>query len=328
MQNILVTGGAGYIGSHICLKLRESGYCPVVFDNLSNGHRDAIEPDIPFIQADIRDSEKLDRTFSEFQPTAVIHMAALIEAGLSMQEPSKFYNVNVAGSLNLLDAMRRHDCLHIVFSSTAAVYGNAGLDLLDERLPVRPENPYGRSKAMVETMLADYFAIYGFKAIALRYFNAAGADPKGRAGERHDPETHLIPLALQAAAGLRSEMKIFGGDYDTPDGTCIRDYIHVDDLADAHVKAVQNLTFRKNTTFEIINIGTGKGYSVKEIIELCQSITGQNFPVSLEPPRPGDPAKLVADPAKAKVLLDWQPKYGSAHDIIKHSWNFYMKTMS
>ena len=299
MQNILVTGGAGYIGSHICLKLRESGYCPVVFDNLSNGHRDAIEPDIPFIQADIRDSEKLDRTFSEFQPTAVIHMAALIEAGLSMQEPSKFYNVNVAG-----------------------------LDLLDERLPVRPENPYGRSKAMVETMLADYFAIYGFKAIALRYFNAAGADPTGRAGERHDPETHLIPLALQAAAGLRSEMKIFGSDYDTPDGTCIRDYIHVDDLAEAHVKAVQNLTSRKNTTFEIINIGTGKGYSVKEIIELCQSITGRNFPVSLEPRRPGDPAKLVADPAKAKVLLDWQPKYGSAHDIIKHSWNFYMKTMS
>jgi len=328
MQNILVTGGAGYIGSHICLKLRESGYCPVVFDNLSNGHRNAIAPDIPFIQADIRDSEKLDSTFREFQPTAVIHMAALIEAGLSMQEPSKFYNVNAAGSLNLLDAMRRHDCLHIVFSSTAAVYGNAGLDLLDERLPVRPENPYGRSKAMVETMLADYSAIYGFKAIALRYFNAAGADPKGRAGERHDPETHLIPLALQAAAGLRSEMKIFGGDYDTPDGTCIRDYIHVDDLADAHVKAVQNLTSRKNTTFEIINIGTGKGYSVKEIIELCQSITGQNFPVSLKPRRPGDPAKLVADPAKAKVLLDWQPKYGSAHDIIKDSWNFYMKTMS
>lgn len=327
MQNILVTGGAGYIGSHICLQLRDAGYLPVVFDNLSNGHSDAVAQDIPFIEADIRDSNALDRAFSDFRPSAVIHMAALIEAGVSMLEPAQFYEVNTAGSLNLFEAMRRHNCHRIVLSSTAAVYGNTYLDLLNESLPVLPENPYGRSKAMIETMLADYSATYGFNTIVLRYFNAAGADPDGRTGERHDPETHLIPLALQTAAGVRKEMKIFGCDYETPDGTCVRDYIHVDDLAEAHVKALQNITPQEESAFEIINIGTGRGYSVKEIIKLCQNITGQNFPVSIEARRPGDAANLVADPTKAKMLLNWEPKFCSAHDIIRHAWNFYKKTM-
>lgn len=323
MQTILVTGGAGYIGSHICLKLRERGYDLVVMDNLSNGHRDAIASEISFVHGDVCDPAALDALFKTFQPAAVIHMAALIEAGVSMQEPAGFYKVNTAGSLNLLDVMRRHGCRQIVFSSTAAVYGNTGLDLLDESLPVDPENPYGRSKAMVETILRDFSAIYGFQTIALRYFNAAGADPKGRAGERHDPETHLIPLTLQAAAGLRTEMKIFGSDYDTPDGTCIRDYIHVDDLAQAHVLALEYLMGTKNPTFDAINIGTGTGCSVREIIETCQKITGRKFAVSTESRRPGDPAKLVANAEKAKELLNWAPKYCSVGDMIDHAWQFY-----
>ncbi|NIY75128.1 UDP-glucose 4-epimerase GalE [Thalassospira sp. HF15] len=323
MQNILITGGAGYIGSHICIKLQENGFQPVVFDNLSNGHRDAISPNIPFVQADISDDAALNRVFEEFKPAAVIHMAALIEAGASMVEPARFYKVNTAGSLNLFEAMRRNDCRHIVFSSTAAVYGNTDVDLLDETMQVQAENPYGRSKAMVETMLADYASIYGFHAVALRYFNAAGADPMGRTGERHDPETHLIPLVLQTAAGQRDHIKIFGADYDTPDGTCIRDYIHVDDLADAHVKALGYVTSSDEPAFEIANIGTGQGCSVKEIIELCKEVTALDFNVVQDARRPGDPARLVANPAKANELFGWQPKYPSPRKIIEHAWNFY-----
>jgi UDP-glucose 4-epimerase/UDP-arabinose 4-epimerase len=325
MQNILITGGAGYIGSHICIKLRENGYQPIVFDNLSNGHRDAVSSDVPFVQADIRDSAALNQTFEDFKPVAVIHMAALIEAGLSMQEPASFYEVNTAGALNLLEAMRRNGCKHIVFSSTAAVYGNRDDGLLSETLDVRAENPYGRSKAMVETMLRDYAAIYGFHAIALRYFNAAGADPDGRTGERHDPETHLIPLVLQTAAGQRDHIKIFGTDYDTPDGTCIRDYIHVDDLANAHLKALGYVIASGQAAFEAVNIGTGEGCSVNEIIQLCQEITGRDFKVVNDSRRPGDPAKLVANPAKAQAILGWQPKYPSPREIIGHAWAYHQK---
>lgn len=328
MQNILVTGGAGYIGSHISIKLCENGYRPIVFDNLSNGHRDALANDIPFIKGDIRDGSALDSVFARYQPAAVIHMAALIEAGASMHHPARFYEVNTAGALNLLEAMRRNHCHHIVFSSTAAVYGNVDLDILAENLPINAENPYGRSKAMVETFLYDFSAIYGFHAIALRYFNAAGADPEGRTGERHDPETHLIPLVLQTAAGKRREMKIFGNDYDTPDGTCIRDYIHVDDLADAHIKALAHIVAAKNPLFDIVNIGTGKGWSVKEIIELCKDVTGHDFPVLNEARRSGDPAKLVADATKAGTLLNWKPKYRSARQIIEHAWAFYCQNQN
>ena len=327
MQNILITGGAGYIGSHICIKLRENGYQPIVFDNLSNGHRDAVSSDVPFVQADIRDSTALNQAFEDFKPVAVIHMAALIEAGLSMQEPASFYAVNTAGALNLLEAMRRNGCKHIVFSSTAAVYGNRDDGLLSETLDVRAENPYGRSKAMVETMLRDYADIYGFHAIALRYFNAAGADPEGRTGERHDPETHLIPLVLQTAAGQRDHIKIYGTDYDTPDGTCIRDYIHVDDLANAHVKALSYVISSAQAAFEAVNIGTGEGCSVNEIIEICREITGRDFEVVKDSRRPGDPAKLVANPAKAKAMLGWQPNYPSPRQIIGHAWAYHQKNM-
>jgi len=327
MQNILITGGAGYIGSHICIKLRENGYQPIVFDNLSNGHRDAVSSDIPFVQADIRDGAALNKAFEDFKPVAVIHMAALIEAGLSMQEPASFYEVNTAGALNLLEAMRRNGCKHIVFSSTAAVYGNRDDGLLSETLDVRAENPYGRSKAMVETMLRDYADIYGFHAITLRYFNAAGADPKGRTGERHDPETHLIPLVLQTAAGQRDHIKIFGTDYDTPDGTCIRDYIHVDDLANAHVKALAYVLSSTQAAFEAVNIGTGEGCSVNEIIEICQEITGRDFKVVNDSRRLGDPAKLVANPAKAQEMLGWRPDYPSPRQTIEHAWAYYQKNL-
>ncbi|MBC07421.1 UDP-glucose 4-epimerase GalE [Thalassospira sp.] len=327
MQNILITGGAGYIGSHICIKLQENGYQPIVFDNLSNGHRDAISNDIPFVEGDIRDAAALNKVFEDFRPAAVIHMAALIEAGASMVEPARFYEVNTAGALNLLEAMRRNACKHIVFSSTAAVYGNRDAGLLSESLEVSAENPYGRSKAMVETMLGDYASIYGFHAIALRYFNAAGADSMGRTGERHDPETHLIPLVLQTAAGQRDHIKIFGTDYDTPDGTCIRDYIHVDDLADAHVKALGHIISSDHAASDIANIGTGEGCSVKEIIELCKEVTGQDFTVVEDSRRPGDPAKLVANPAKAKEMLGWQPKYPSPRQIIEHAWNYYQTNL-
>lgn len=323
MQNILITGGAGYIGSHICLKLLENGYQPVVFDNLSNGHRDSVPVDTPFVKGDIRNSAALDTMFDQFKPAAVIHMAALIEAGTSMVDPARFYEINTAGSLNLLEAMRRNDCRHIVFSSTAAVYGNADVDLLDETMQVKAENPYGRSKAMVEVMLSDYAAIYDFRPIALRYFNAAGADPAGRTGERHNPETHLIPLILQTAAGHRDHIKIFGTDYDTPDGTCIRDYIHVDDLASAHVKALEYVQSSDQAALETANIGTGAGCSVNEVIELCKEITGMDFTVIRDSRRPGDPAKLVANPQKANTLLGWQPTYPSPRQIITHAWNFH-----
>jgi UDP-glucose 4-epimerase/UDP-arabinose 4-epimerase len=327
MQNILVTGGAGYIGSHICLKLHENGFQPVVFDNLSSGHRDAISANTPFVEADVRDSHALDQAFELYKPIAVIHMAALIEAGLSMETPADFYEVNTAGSLNLLEAMRRNGCPRIVFSSTAAVYGNSDADLLNESHPVCPENPYGRSKAMVETMLLDFASIYGFRAVALRYFNAAGADPQGRSGERHDPESHLIPLVLQTAAGQRENIKIFGTDYETPDGTCVRDYIHVDDLANAHVLALNHIIDAKPGIFEAINIGTGTGCSVKKIITLCKEITGSDFEVMDEPRRPGDPSKLIANPTKANELLGWRPKYSEPKDIIRHAWDFYQRTI-
>lgn len=327
MQHILVTGGVGYIGSHICLKLLEHGYQPVVFDNLSNGHKDALPENTPLVEGDIRDGNALDQTFRRYKPVAVIHMAALIQAGVSMNAPASFYEVNTTGSLNLLEAMRRNGCRSIVFSSTAAVYGNSDADLLAETDPVCPENPYGRSKAMVETMLSDYALIYGFHAIALRYFNAAGADPQGRTGERHDPETHLIPLVLQTAAGKRDNIKVFGTDYDTPDGTCIRDYIHVDDLANAHVQALKRIVTANSAGFESINIGTGQGYSVREIIDICKRVTDRDFTVLAEPRRPGDPAKLVADASKARELLGWYPNYPEPKDIISHAWQFYCQNL-
>lgn len=321
MSYILITGGAGYIGSHICLKLLEAGYTPLVLDNLTNGHRDAVHEAI-LIEGDLRDARCLRRCFKEYEILAVIHMAGLIEAGLSMTDPAPFYENNTTGSWNLLEAMREASVTSIVFSSTAALYGNHKAELLDENLPVAPINPYGKSKAMVETMLGDYSSIYCFKAIALRYFNAAGADPRARLGERHNPESHLIPLALQTAAGTREEMKIFGNDYMTLDGTCVRDYIHVDDLASAHIKALEWLLATKKPVFEVVNIGTGRGHSVKEILNLAQDVSGCDFPIQVKGRRPGDPDSLVADVKKAEALLNWRAKFIDPREIVEHAWAF------
>lgn len=322
MKKILVTGGAGFIGSHICLKLLEKGYTPVVFDNLTNGHPDAVPDEAIFIQGDIRKKKALDSVFAAHSPLAVIHLAGLIEAGQSMSSPGLFYDVNVTGSQVLFTSMQQYDCKKIVFSSTAAVYGNSEKYLIDESEPVCPTNPYGRSKAIVETILADYCKIHGFRALALRYFNAAGADPAGRAGERHEPETHLIPLCLMAAKNNGRAMSVFGTDYPTPDGTCVRDYVHVDDLADAHIAALQYAMKATDPAFEQINIGREEGSSVLEVLKLCEKITNCRLKINFKERRAGDPYRLVSRNGKAKDLLGWEPKFTDLEDIIAHAWKF------
>ncbi|NVJ97142.1 MAG: UDP-glucose 4-epimerase GalE [Alphaproteobacteria bacterium] len=332
MKRILVPGGAGFIGSHTLLALKAAGYEPLVLDNLGNGHRDAVL-DTRLIEGDIRDSALLDSIFANENIDAVIHFAAFIEAGESVRDPMKFYDNNFAGSLNLVKAMNRHGVRKIVFSSTAAVYGESGEARLTEDLPKLPINPYGQTKWATECVLRDSAAADGLQAIALRYFNAAGADPQGRLGERHDPETHLIPLVLQAAAGMREAISMFGTDYDTPDGTCVRDYIHVADLAQAHVAALEHL-FRlddsperpENGFYDAFNLGNGAGFSVREVVDTCRAVTGKEFTVKEEARRPGDPATLIADATRAKSVLGWKPQIPSLEDIISHAWHFMTST--
>lgn len=328
MRKILVPGGAGFIGSHTLLALAQAGYEPVVLDNLGNGHRDAVLG-CPLVEGDIRDATLLDEIFSHYMFDAVVHFAAYIEAGESVRDPMKFYDNNVAGSLSLLKAMKRHGTRKIVFSSTAAVYGEIAADRLTESLPKEPINPYGQSKWAVECMLRDSASADGLQAVALRYFNAAGADPDGRLGERHDPETHLIPLVLQAAAGIRPSISMFGTDYPTPDGTCVRDYIHVADLASAHVAALDHLFSLDDSAqtpkagfYDAFNLGNGTGFSVREVVDACRTVTGRDFPVKEEARRAGDPAVLVADATRARDVLGWQPAYPSLHDIVSHAWRF------
>ncbi|MFC4347212.1 UDP-glucose 4-epimerase GalE [Kordiimonas lipolytica] len=327
-KTILVPGGAGFIGSHTLLALKAAGYQPLVLDNLSNGHRDAVL-EASFIQGDIRDEALLDQLFQDYPIDAVVHFAAFIEAGESVRDPMKFYDNNVAGSLNLIRAMVRHGVRKMVFSSTAAVYGDSTDAALTEDLPKVPINPYGQTKWAVECMLRDTAAAEGLQAIALRYFNAAGADAEGRLGERHDPETHLIPLVLQAASGQRDAISIFGTDYGTRDGTCIRDYIHVADLATAHVKALQHLfdmddsdTPSEAGFYDAFNLGNGQGFSVREVVEAAKQVTGVDFAVKEEERRPGDPAVLVADASKARDRLDWKPETPALIDMVAHAWRF------
>lgn len=318
MKNILVIGGAGYIGSHTVRMLAAKGYNPVILDNLSKGHREAVQG-YPFELADLGDKARLAETFKKYNIEAVMHFAAFAEVGESVKEPSKYYHNNVAKVLDLLDAMVENNIHYFVFSSTAATFGEPIKPTINEQHPQLPINPYGNTKLMVEKMLADFDVAYGLKATALRYFNASGADDSGEIGESHDPESHLIPIVLQAAAGKRPSIKMFGNDYPTPDGTCVRDYIHVNDLARAHILALEKMV--KDNVSERFNLGSGSGFSVKELVDEARKITGINFKAEVAPRRPGDPAILVADSTKAQKVLGWKPEYNLTR-IIETAWNW------
>jgi UDP-glucose 4-epimerase len=316
-SRFLVIGGAGYIGSHLVKALIEQQQEVVIVDNLSAGSASAVLGGELIIH-DFDDRKFLDSLFSKTKFDGVFHFASQIVVSESVKDPGKYYRANTAATLTLLEAMRDHKVGPLVFSSTAAVYGEPLYTPIDEQHPTNPLNPYGRSKLMVEHMLADFASAYGQKYIALRYFNAAGADPQARIGESHDPETHLIPLALQAISGKRPPLQLFGQDYDTPDGTCIRDYIHVDDLASAHILAIQHLNNGGESA--VFNLGSNHGYSVNEVIQTAAGVTGKTVPLTYAPRRAGDPASLVADASLAKKVLGWQPQYTDLNQIIQHAW--------
>jgi UDP-glucose 4-epimerase len=316
---VLVCGGAGYVGSHTCLRLAEAGFAPVVFDNLSNGHAEFVQFG-PLEEGDIRDAARLDEVFARHKPVAVVHFAALIEVGESTKFPDRFYDNNVSGALNLIAAAQRAGVNALVFSSTCATYGDPQYVPMDEVHPQAPLNPYGRTKLMVEQALSDFDRYSGFRSVCLRYFNAAGADPEGRIGERHHPETHAIPLAIAAAMDPAKSFKIFGDDYDTPDGTAVRDYIHVLDLADAHVLALRYLL--EGGASEVFNLGTGLGTSVRELIDAIGAVSGAKFEAALAPRRDGDAPVLVADNRKARETLGWTPQYGLTQ-IIETAWRWH-----
>ncbi len=319
MGNILVVGGAGYVGSHMVAVLGEAGYKPVTLDNLYSGYRDAVIAG-EFIQGDLNDRELLNQVLDAHDFAGVMHFAAHIEVGESVRDPAKYYRNNVANTQNLLDAMVRYGVNAFIFSSTAAIFGEPKYIPIDEQHPKAPVNPYGRSKWMAEQLLEDYDHAYGLKSCALRYFNAAGADPRGRLGERHQPESHLIPLVLQAASGRRESIILFGTDYDTPDGTCIRDYIHVDDLAEAHLLALLKLQPGRGLAY---NLGTGRGYSVREVIRTCEEVTGRPIRVVEAPRRAGDPPALVAAADRARHELGWEPQFRDLRAIVETAWRWH-----
>ncbi len=317
MSKILVTGGAGYIGSHVVQYLRGRARQVLVLDDLSGGFRDAV-PAACLIEGNIGDRAVLDRVFGEHDIAAVMNFASFIEVGASVKDPSAYYQNNVGNTLVLLDAMARHGLKYLIFSSTAAIFGNPDYTPIDEAHPKAPINPYGRSKWLIEQLLPDYEQAYGLKSVCLRYFNAAGADPDGQLGERHQPETHLIPLVLQAASGRREAIHIFGTDYPTPDGTCIRDYIHVEDLAQAHLRALEYLESGAGSA--AFNLGNGQGFSIREVIDTARSVTGRDFKVIESDRRPGDPPVLVANSAFARSTLGWSPQYTELKTLIAHAW--------
>ncbi len=319
MKTILVAGGAGYIGSHTVKYLLKNNYKVVVVDNLVYGHKEAILTE-NFEHIDLSDKKALDAVFKKYKIDAVIHFAAYAYVGESVFNPQKYYHNNVVNTLNLLDTMIANDVKNIVFSSTCATYGNPEYTPIDEKHPQNPINPYGQTKLMVEKIMADYDKAYGLKYIALRYFNAAGCDAEGQLGESHNPETHLIPLVLKAVKGEIPNITVFGTDYDTEDGTCIRDYIHVEDLANAHKLAVEKIL--NGGSSDCINLGTGIGTSVKEIIDAAKKVIGKDVPVVYGERREGDPPKLYADNKKAKEVLGWESKYNKIEDIIETAWNW------
>lgn len=317
---ILVTGGAGYIGSHTVRELRDRGQDVVVFDNLSTGHIEAIDG-VNFVQGDLFDVDLLRETFLRYNVDAVIHFAAYSLVGESMVNPLKYYRNNVSGTLSLLEAMVAENVKYLVFSSSAATYGNTGAELISEKSPQNPTSVYGMTKLMMEQLMADFDSAYGLKYVALRYFNAAGAHESGTIGEDHNPESHLIPIIMQVLNGKREKLGIFGDDYPTPDGTCIRDYIHISDLADAHIKAVESLRAGAQST--AYNLGNGNGFSVKEVVDTVEKVVGKEVKNEITPRRAGDPAVLVASSEKIKRELGWKPRYDSLEKIVSSAWKWH-----
>jgi len=322
---ILVTGGAGYIGSHAVLALQRSGYDVIILDNLVYGHQDLVETVLKteLIIGDTNDRPLLDKLFSSRKIDAVMHFSAYAYVGESVTNPDKYYRNNVVGTLTFLEAMKEAGINKFVFSSTCATYGVPDIVPIPEEHPQNPINPYGATKLMVERILSDFDVAYDFKSVRFRYFNAAGADPEGLLGEDHNPETHLIPLILLAALGKRDSISIFGTDYPTPDGTCIRDYIHVTDLATAHILGLEYLLNGGKT--DVFNLGNGKGFSVKEVIETAREITGKEIKAIECDRRPGDPPSLVGSGEKARTILGWNPEYPDLQNIITHAWNWHQK---
>lgn len=321
-MNILVTGGAGYIGSITSSLLRQAGHTVVIFDNLQTGHKKSVRQS-RLIVGDLTKKDTIDKVFSSEEFDAVVHFAALSLAGQSMERPYEYYHNNLLGSLNLLESMRLHGCHTIIFSSTSAVYGYPKICPITEDQEINPVSVYGSSKHMVEEIIGWYDTIYSIKSVMLRYFNAAGALLDGTMGEDHMNETHIIPLALAVASAKRDVFELFGNDYETPDGTCIRDYIHVVDLADAHVKALNFLTKSKKS--EVINLGVGRGYSNREVLDVVQKVTGKQIHIEVKPRRPGDPAQLWADNTKAKRLLGWEPKYSDIETIVSSALKWHQR---
>ena len=321
-MRVLVTGGAGYVGSHACQALAAAGHQPIVYDNLSEGHRMAVQWG-PFEAGDILDAERLSAVMAAHRPQAVMHFAACSRVGESVSAPGRYYENNVSGTLVLLAAMREHAIERLVFSSTCATYGLVDRAPITEDVEQAPINPYGRSKLMVEQILRDCGAASPLRSIALRYFNAAGADPDGAVGEDHEPETHLIPLVLRVAAGADDAITIFGDDYETPDGTCIRDYTHVVDLASAHVLALDRL--ETLGSFTAYNLGTGAGLSVRSIIGVAEQVTGRSITVRTGPRRVGDPPILVADPSLARRQLGWSPRLSAPEHIVQTAWSWMIR---
>ncbi|MCC5660724.1 UDP-glucose 4-epimerase GalE [Nostoc sp. XA010] len=322
---ILVTGGAGYIGSHTVLALKQAGYNLVILDNLVYGHRDLVEKvlQVELIVGDTGDRALLDNLFKTRDIAAVMHFSAYAYVGESVTDPAKYYRNNVVGTLTLLEAMLTASVKKFVFSSTCATYGVPEFVPIPENHPQNPINPYGATKLMVEKILSDFDVAYGFKSVRFRYFNAAGANPNGLLGEDHNPETHLIPLVLMTALGKRESISIFGTDYPTPDGTCIRDYIHVNDLADAHILGLEYLL--KGSDSEVFNLGNGSGFSVREVIAAAEEVTGVSIPVEERDRRPGDPPVLIGASEKARTILGWKPQYPSIKDIVDHAWQWHQK---
>ncbi len=324
-STILVTGGAGYIGSHAVLALMKAGYEVIILDNLVYGHRDLVENVLKaeLIVGDINDRSLLDNLFASRNISAVMHFSAYAYVGESVTDPAKYYRNNVIGTITLLEAMIAASIKQFVFSSTCATYGVPHSVPIAEDHPQNPINPYGATKLMVERILQDFDVAYGLKSVCFRYFNAAGADPTGLLGEDHQPETHLLPLVLMAALGKRDSVSIFGTDYPTPDGTCIRDYIHVTDLADAHILGLEYLLKSGNTT--VFNLGNGQGFSVKEAIDTAREVTGREIKVVMSDRRPGDPPTLVGSSDRARNILGWEPKYPALKDILTHAWKWHQQ---